>query len=59
MKALGATDGDVKSLFFAEAAAIGFVGGLLGVAGGWLIGRALTFGTSLWADMKAKLDALF
>jgi len=29
------------------------------MAGLVAIGVALTFGTSLWADMKAKLDALF
>jgi ABC-type antimicrobial peptide transport system permease subunit len=48
LKALGATDGDVKSLFFAEAAAMGFFGGLLGVALGWLIGQALTWGTGIY-----------
>jgi len=48
LKALGATDGDVKSLFFAEAAAMGFFGGLFGVALGWLIGQALTWGTGIY-----------
>ena len=48
LKALGATDGDVKSLFFAEAAAMGFFGGLCGVALGWFIGQALTWGTGLY-----------
>jgi putative ABC transport system permease protein len=48
LKALGATDSDVKRLFFAEAAAMGFFGGILGVAGGWLIGRALTLGTTIY-----------
>jgi len=48
LKALGATDGDVKRLFFAEAAAMGFFGGILGVAGGWLIGKALTMGTTIY-----------
>ena len=48
LKALGASDKDVKSLFFAEAAAMGFFGGILGVAFGWLIGRALTLGASLY-----------
>jgi putative ABC transport system permease protein len=48
LKALGATDGDVKRLFFAEAAAMGLLGGILGVAGGWLIGRALTLGTTIY-----------
>src|SRR5262249_56877650 len=48
LKALGATDGDVKRLFFAEAGAMGFVGGFLGVGGGWLIGKALTLGTTIY-----------
>lgn len=48
LKALGATDGDVKSLFFAEAAAMGFFGGLFGVALGWFIGQALTWGTGVY-----------
>ena len=52
LKALGATDGDVKSLFFAEAAAMGFLGGMAGVGGGWLIGRALTFGTTLYLKQR-------
>jgi putative ABC transport system permease protein len=48
LKALGATDGDVKRLFFAEAAAMGFFGGLCGVALGWFIGQALTWGTGIY-----------
>lgn len=48
LKALGASDRDVKSLFFAEAAAMGFFGGILGVAFGWLIGQALTLGATLY-----------
>jgi ABC-type antimicrobial peptide transport system permease subunit len=48
LKALGATDSDVKSLFFAEAAAMGFFGGLCGVALGWFIGQALTWGTGIY-----------
>ncbi|MFZ3217458.1 MAG: ABC transporter permease, partial [Candidatus Acidiferrales bacterium] len=48
LKALGAADRDVQRLFFAEAGAMGLVGGVLGVAIGWLIGRAITFGTNLY-----------
>jgi putative ABC transport system permease protein len=48
LKALGATDGDVRSLFFAEAGAMGFFGGLFGVAMGWLIGQGLTWGTTIY-----------
>jgi putative ABC transport system permease protein len=48
MKALGAGDGDVKKLFFAEAGAMGVVGGTLGVGLGWLIGRAINLGTTIY-----------
>jgi putative ABC transport system permease protein len=48
LKALGATDRDVRSLFFAEAGAMGFFGGFFGVALGWLIGSALTWGTTIY-----------
>jgi len=48
MKAIGASDGDVKKLFFAEAGVMGFLGGLLGVAMGWGIGRAINLGTDIY-----------
>ncbi|HKV63687.1 MAG TPA: FtsX-like permease family protein [Candidatus Acidoferrum sp.] len=48
LKALGATDRDVRSLFFAEAGAMGLFGGLFGVALGWLIGQALNWGTTIY-----------
>jgi len=48
MKALGASDTDVKKLFFAEAGAMGVMGGALGVALGWVIGRMINLGTNLY-----------
>jgi len=48
MKALGASDTDVKKLFFAEAAVMGIVGGAAGVLFGWLMGRIINFGTGLY-----------
>jgi putative ABC transport system permease protein len=48
LKALGASDRDVRSLFFAEAGAMGLVGGIGGVTIGWLIGEALTWGTTFY-----------
>ena len=41
MKAVGATNRDVLSVFLGEAAGIGFVGGLGGVASGWAIGQVV------------------
>jgi putative ABC transport system permease protein len=48
MKAIGATDADVKGLFFAEAGAMGVLGGLLGVALGWAIGQVINIGTNVY-----------
>ena len=56
MKALGASDSDVKKLFFAEAATMGLIGGALGVGLGWVIGRAINFGTNLYLH-KMKMPA--
>lgn len=41
MKAVGATNRDVLSIFLGEAAGIGFLGGLGGVLIGWLAGQAI------------------
>jgi putative ABC transport system permease protein len=41
MKALGARNGDVGRLFLAEAGAIGFLGGMTGLAVGALVGKLL------------------
>jgi putative ABC transport system permease protein len=48
MKAIGASDGDVQKLFFAEAGAMGVLGGSLGVLLGWAIGRVINAGTRLY-----------
>lgn len=41
LKAIGARDRDVRRVFLVEAAAIGALGGGLGVGVGWLVGAAL------------------
>ena len=52
MKAIGASDGDVKKLFFAEAGAMGLAGGILGVLLGWSIGRFINFGVNIWLHRR-------
>jgi putative ABC transport system permease protein len=52
MKAIGASDSDVRGLFFAEAGAMGLVGGGLGVALGWIIGHAINFGTNIYLQRQ-------
>ena len=53
MKAIGASDGDVKELFFAEAGAMGVLGGIVGVALGWAIGHAINLGTNVYLKRQA------
>jgi putative ABC transport system permease protein len=48
MKAVGASDADVWTLFFAEAGVMGMFGGFAGVALGWVIGRVINFGTNIY-----------
>ena len=48
MKAIGASDQDVRGLFFAEAGAMGLVGGSLGVIFGWVIGKVIGIGTNIY-----------
>ncbi len=48
MKAVGASDSDVRGLFFAEAGAMGLLGGVFGVTLGWIIGRVINFGTNVY-----------
>jgi ABC-type antimicrobial peptide transport system permease subunit len=52
MKALGASDGDVKRIFFFEAGSMGILGGMLGAALGWMIGRVINIGTNIWLQRQ-------
>lgn len=54
MKAIGASDGDVQKLFFAEAGAMGVFGGTLGVLLGWMIGRVINFGTRIYMQRQQQ-----
>jgi putative ABC transport system permease protein len=53
MKAIGASDGDVKKLFFAEAGAMGVLGGFVGVALGWSIGHVINLGTNIYLKRQS------
>jgi ABC-type antimicrobial peptide transport system permease subunit len=58
MKALGASDGDVKRIFFVEAGSMGVLGGALGAGLGWTIGRAINFATNIYLqrqDIKPEI----
>jgi putative ABC transport system permease protein len=53
MKAIGASDIDVKKLFFAEAGAMGILGGFAGVALGWAIGHVINLGTNIYLKRQS------
>jgi len=53
MKAIGASDGDIKKLFFAEAGAMGILGGMVGVALGWAIGQVINLGTNVYLKSQS------
>jgi putative ABC transport system permease protein len=53
MKAIGASDIDIKKLFFAEAGAMGILGGLVGVALGWTIGHVINLGTNVYLKRQS------
>ena len=52
MKAIGASDLDVKKLFFVEAGVMGAMGGILGTAVGWVIGRAINGATNIYLTRR-------
>ncbi|HZU32819.1 MAG TPA: FtsX-like permease family protein, partial [Candidatus Angelobacter sp.] len=52
MKALGASDGDVKRIFFFEAGTMGLFGGAVGAALGWMIGKAINLGTNIYLQRQ-------
>ena len=49
---MGASDADVRGLFFAEAGAMGLVGGAVGVTLGWTIGRLINFGMNIYLERQ-------
>jgi putative ABC transport system permease protein len=54
MKAVGATNQDVLSIFLGEAAGIGFIGGVGGILLGWLIGELINvFGSVYLAGQSS------
>ncbi len=53
MKALGATNRNVMSIFLGEAAGIGFIGGLGGVAIGWIGGQIVNVVASAYLAQQA------
>jgi putative ABC transport system permease protein len=52
MKALGASDGDVKRIFFFEAGTMGLLGGAVGTGLGWMIGKIINLVTNIYLQRQ-------
>jgi putative ABC transport system permease protein len=48
MKAIGASDSDIRRIFLIEASVIGVLGGFVGIALGWVVGRLINFGANIY-----------
>jgi len=48
MKAIGASNKDVRRIFLIEASVIGLLGGLMGIALGWIVGQIINFGANVY-----------
>jgi putative ABC transport system permease protein len=48
MKAIGASNSDVRRIFLIEASVIGLLGGVMGIALGWLVGQVINFGANVY-----------
>jgi putative ABC transport system permease protein len=47
MKSLGATDGDIRNLFYMESLIMGLAGGVAGIALGWGLGQIVNLGINI------------
>jgi putative ABC transport system permease protein len=52
MKAIGASDGDIRRIFLVEASTIGVLGGAAGVALGWVVGRVINFAANIYIQRQ-------
>jgi putative ABC transport system permease protein len=57
MKAIGAGNSDIRRIFLIEASVIGMLGGLLGIAIGWLAGQIINFGANLYIQSQGGTPA--
>jgi putative ABC transport system permease protein len=48
MKAIGASNDDIRRIFLIEASIIGLLGGIVGIALGWSVGRVINFGANVY-----------
>jgi hypothetical protein len=55
LKALGASEGEIRAVFLAESGAIGLLGGLLGIAAGWVVIRVGVAVGTAWLESMGEV----
>jgi putative ABC transport system permease protein len=59
MKAVGASDSHIRRIFLIEASVIGVLGGGVGVAIGWTVGRVINFGVNIYIRTQGGTPGTF
>jgi putative ABC transport system permease protein len=59
MKAVGASDSHIRRIFLIEASVIGVLGGAVGVAIGWTVGRVINFGVNIYIRTQGGTPGTF
>ena len=57
MKAIGASDSDIRRIFLVEASTIGLIGGVAGFALGWLVGQVINLGANIYIQSQGGTAA--
>ncbi|HEV8131310.1 MAG TPA: ABC transporter permease [Acidobacteriota bacterium] len=52
MKAIGGSEGDIRKIFLVESCIIGLMGGLIGIALGWVVGKTINFGANFYIQRQ-------
>jgi putative ABC transport system permease protein len=59
MKAVGASDSHIRSIFLIEASVIGVMGGVVGVAIGWTVGQVINVGVNIYIRTQGGIPGTF
>ncbi|MDX2127429.1 MAG: FtsX-like permease family protein [Chloroherpetonaceae bacterium] len=59
MKAVGASDRDIRKIFFVESGIIGFLGGIVGLALGYFVTQLITLAANVYIVSKAGTELSF
>jgi putative ABC transport system permease protein len=59
MKAIGASDEQIRRIFLIEASVIGILGGIAGIVIGWIVGRGINLGANFYIQTQGGTPGTF